>query len=82
MKRVPDLIDVWFDSGAIPVCSVGIRSRKTQKAGDPIRSIQPFDKNYPADYIAEIRPDKEAGSICYSHAIARLTIVLIRVKAL
>ena len=24
MKRVPELIDVWFDSGSMPVCSMAL----------------------------------------------------------
>ncbi len=70
MKRVPDLIDVWFDSGAMPYAQWGLDHEKL-KAGDPYPFNQPFDKNYPADYIAE-GVDQTRGWFYTLHAIAGL----------
>jgi isoleucyl-tRNA synthetase len=43
MKRVPDLIDVWFDSGAMPYAQWHF----------PFENKAEFKKNFPADFIAE-----------------------------
>lgn len=43
MKRVPDLIDVWFDSGAMPYAQWHF----------PFENKDVFEKNFPADFIAE-----------------------------
>ncbi|MEP7228935.1 MAG: isoleucine--tRNA ligase [Ginsengibacter sp.] len=43
MKRVPDLIDVWFDSGAMPYAQWHF----------PFENKEQFEKNFPADFIAE-----------------------------
>lgn len=43
MKRVPDLIDVWFDSGAMPYAQWHY----------PFENVEAFKKNFPADFIAE-----------------------------
>ncbi len=43
MKRETDLIDVWFDSGAMPFAQVFY----------PNISEEDFNKVYPADFIAE-----------------------------
>jgi isoleucyl-tRNA synthetase len=43
MKRVPDLIDVWFDSGAMPYAQWHF----------PFENVETFAKSYPADFIAE-----------------------------
>ncbi|MCO6498725.1 MAG: isoleucine--tRNA ligase [Chitinophagaceae bacterium] len=43
MKRVPDLIDVWFDSGAMPYAQWHF----------PFENKETFKKNFPADFIAE-----------------------------
>ncbi|MCO5285285.1 MAG: isoleucine--tRNA ligase [Chitinophagaceae bacterium] len=43
MKRVPDLIDVWFDSGAMPYAQWHF----------PFENKGVFEKNFPADFIAE-----------------------------
>jgi isoleucyl-tRNA synthetase len=70
MKRVPDLIDVWFDSGAMPYAQWGLDHEKL-KAGDPFPFKQPFNKNYPADFIAE-GVDQTRGWFYTLHAIAGL----------
>lgn len=70
MYREPDLIDVWFDSGAMPYAQWGLDSEKL-KQGDP----QPFGKGwdgaFPADYIAE-GVDQTRGWFFTLHAIAAL----------
>ena len=70
MKRVPDLIDVWFDSGAMPYAQWGLDHEKL-KAGDPYPFKQPFDRNYPASFIAE-GVDQTRGWFYTLHAIAGL----------
>ena len=70
MKRVPDLIDVWFDSGAMPYAQWGLDYNKL-KAGDPQPFKAPFDQNYPADFIAE-GVDQTRGWFYTLHAISSL----------
>jgi isoleucyl-tRNA synthetase len=70
MKRVPDLIDVWFDSGAMPYAQWGLDKEKL-KAGDPMPFKQPFNANYPADFIAE-GVDQTRGWFYTLHALASL----------
>jgi isoleucyl-tRNA synthetase len=48
MQREPDLIDVWFDSGAMPYAQQGIEFAERLKAGDAEAW-----KHFPADFIAE-----------------------------
>jgi isoleucyl-tRNA synthetase len=43
MRRVPDLIDVWFDSGAMPVAQYHY----------PFENQDVFKARFPADFIAE-----------------------------
>jgi isoleucyl-tRNA synthetase len=43
MKRVPELIDVWFDSGSMPFAQWHY----------PFENKDVFDANFPADYICE-----------------------------
>ncbi|PSQ98174.1 MAG: isoleucine--tRNA ligase [Bacteroidetes bacterium QS_9_68_14] len=43
MRRVPDLIDVWFDSGAMPFAQWHY----------PFENEEKFENNFPADFIAE-----------------------------
>lgn len=70
MFREPDLIDVWFDSGAMPYAQWGLDMQKVA-AGEK----QPFGKGwdgaYPADFIAE-GVDQTRGWFFTLHAIAVL----------
>ncbi|MES2429877.1 MAG: isoleucine--tRNA ligase [Bacteroidota bacterium] len=43
MKRVSDLVDVWFDSGAMPYAQWHF----------PFENKETFKQNFPADFIAE-----------------------------
>ncbi len=61
MFREPDLIDVWFDSGAMPYA----------QAHYPFENKDNFDKMFPADYIAE-GVDQTRGWFFTLHAIATM----------
>lgn len=70
MRREPDLIDVWFDSGAMPYAQWGLDYEKL-KAGDPKPFNQPFNNNFPADFICE-GVDQTRGWFYTLHAIGSL----------
>jgi isoleucyl-tRNA synthetase len=75
MKRVPDLIDVWFDSGAMPYAQWGLDHDKV-KNGDkyPFKlpaGVDKFEDLYPASFIAE-GVDQTRGWFYTLHAIASL----------
>ncbi|KQS34285.1 isoleucine--tRNA ligase [Dyadobacter sp. Leaf189] len=59
MHREPDLIDVWFDSGAMPYAQWHY----------PFDNQEIFDKSYPADFISE-GVDQTRGWFFTLHAIA------------
>ena len=59
MKRESDLIDVWFDSGAMPYAQVHY----------PFEAKEGFEDVYPADFIAE-GVDQTRGWFYTLHAIA------------
>ena len=59
MHREPDLIDVWFDSGAMPYAQWHY----------PFENKDIFDESYPADFIAE-GVDQTRGWFFTLHAIA------------
>lgn len=61
MFRETDLIDVWFDSGAMPYAQWHY----------PFENQDVFEKNYPADFIAE-GVDQTRGWFFTLHAIATL----------
>jgi isoleucyl-tRNA synthetase len=61
MKRETDLIDVWFDSGAMPFAQVFY----------PNISDDEFEKIYPADFIAE-GVDQTRGWFFTLHAISTM----------
>lgn len=70
MHREPDLIDVWFDSGAMPYAQWGLDQEKL-KAGADQPFNAPFDQNYPADFIAE-GVDQTRGWFYTLHALGVL----------
>lgn len=70
MKRVPDLIDVWFDSGSMPFAQWGLDYEKME-AGEEKPFKAPFNTNYPADFIAE-GVDQTRGWFYTLHAISTL----------
>jgi len=57
--REPDLIDVWFDSGSMPYAQWHY----------PFENRELFEKNFPADFIAE-GVDQTRGWFFTLHAIA------------
>lgn len=59
MFRDPDLIDVWFDSGAMPYAQMHY----------PFENAETFHANFPADFIAE-GVDQTRGWFFTLHAIA------------
>ena len=59
MMREPDLIDVWFDSGAMPYAQI-------HYMGEPLKESQ-----FPADFIAE-GVDQTRGWFYTLHAIATM----------
>ncbi len=59
MKRIPDLIDVWFDSGSMPYAQWHY----------PFENADTFNQNFPADFIAE-GVDQTRGWFYTLHAIA------------
>ncbi|MDH5399308.1 MAG: isoleucine--tRNA ligase, partial [Cyclobacteriaceae bacterium] len=61
MYRVPDLIDVWFDSGAMPYAQLHY----------PFENQDVFNEVFPADFIAE-GVDQTRGWFFTLHAIAGL----------
>ena len=61
MKRVPDLIDVWFDSGSMPVAQWHY----------PFENKEKFQQQFPADYICEA-VDQTRGWFYSLHAISTL----------
>jgi isoleucyl-tRNA synthetase len=61
MRRVPEVIDVWFDSGAMPLSQWGY----------PHRNRAMFDQQFPADYICEA-VDQTRGWFYSLHAISTM----------
>ena len=61
MHRVPELIDVWFDSGAMPVCQWHY----------PFENEAEFKNQFPADFICEA-VDQTRGWFYSLHAISTL----------
>ncbi len=59
MFREPDLIDVWFDSGAMPYAQHHF----------PFENKEEFERSFPADFIAE-GVDQTRGWFFTLHAIA------------
>ena len=61
MSRVPDLVDVWFDSGAMPYAQWHF----------PFENKETFKQNFPADFIAE-GVDQTRGWFYTLHALGVL----------
>ncbi len=61
MRRIPDLLDVWFDSGAMPFA----------QRHYPFENKAGFKENFPADFIAE-GVDQTRGWFYTLHAIATI----------
>ena len=61
MQRVPEVIDCWFDSGAMPVAQWHY----------PFDNRDKFERNFPADFICEA-VDQTRGWFYSLHAISTL----------
>jgi len=61
MKRVPEVADAWFDSGAMPYAQWGY----------PYENAEAFDRAFPADFICEAI-DQTRGWFYTLHAEATL----------
>jgi len=61
MQRVPEVIDAWFDSGAMPVAQWHY----------PFENEDKFKQNFPADFICEA-VDQTRGWFYSLHAISTL----------
>ncbi|WP_348765357.1 isoleucine--tRNA ligase [uncultured Salinisphaera sp.] len=61
MRRVPEIIDVWFDSGAMPFAQWHY----------PFENQERFEANFPADFICE-GVDQTRGWFYSLHAIGTL----------
>jgi len=61
MRREPDLIDVWFDSGAMPYAQWHF----------PFENKETFEQNFPADFIAE-GVDQTRGWFYTLHALGSM----------
>lgn len=61
MRRIPDLLDVWFDSGAMPFAQWHY----------PFSNKKTFDTNFPADFIAE-GVDQTRGWFYTLHALGTM----------
>lgn len=61
MRRVPEVIDVWFDSGSMPVAQWGYPRKNQEK----------FEEQFPADYICEA-VDQTRGWFYSLHAISTM----------
>jgi isoleucyl-tRNA synthetase len=58
MKRIPDVLDTWFDSGSMPYA----------QAHYPFENKEAFEKSFPADFIAE-GIDQTRAWFYYLHVI-------------
>ncbi|SHF19443.1 Isoleucyl-tRNA synthetase [Fodinibius roseus] len=61
MHRIPDLLDVWFDSGSMPFAQWHY----------PFENKDKFKKNFPADFIAE-GVDQTRGWFYTLHALGTM----------
>ncbi|MFH1412531.1 MAG: isoleucine--tRNA ligase [bacterium] len=59
MKRVPDVLDCWFESGSMPYAQMHY----------PFDNKDKFEKNFPAEFIAE-GVDQTRAWFYYLHVIA------------
>ena len=61
MRRVPEVIDVWFDSGSMPAAQWGY----------PANNNEMFEQQFPADYICEA-VDQTRGWFYTLHSISSM----------
>ncbi|MDN4165798.1 isoleucine--tRNA ligase [Cytophagales bacterium LB-30] len=68
MNREPDLVDVWFDSGAMPYAQWGLDQEKLAR-GEKNPFNADFNGAFPADFIAE-GVDQTRGWFFTLHALS------------
>jgi len=61
MRRLPEVIDCWFDSGAMPVAQWHY----------PFENKEEFERNFPADFVCEA-VDQTRGWFYSLHALSTL----------
>ena len=66
MRRIPEVVDAWFDSGAMPFAQDHVTSR------DDVKRLQ-ADGSLPADYICEA-VDQTRGWFYSLHALSTLLV--------
>ncbi len=59
MKRIPDVLDTWFDSGSMPFAQMHY----------PFENKEKFENNFPAEFIAE-GADQTRCWFYYMHVLA------------
>ncbi len=59
MKRIPDVLDTWFDSGSMPYAQLHY----------PFENVDKFDETFPADFIGEAQ-DQTRAWFYYLHILA------------
>ncbi|HAT74279.1 MAG: Isoleucine-tRNA ligase [Candidatus Moranbacteria bacterium GW2011_GWF2_36_839] len=67
MKKVPEVLDVWFDSGSMPLAQFYYPASASMEEKEKVES----GKFFPADYISEA-VDQTRGWFYTLHAIATL----------
>ena len=85
LKRELDLIDVWFDSGAMPYAQIHYpfeieKGKLNIENGEPNLQSSIFNLPYPADFIAE-GVDQTRGWFFTLHAIATMIFDSVAYKA-
>src|SRR5690606_31782073 len=70
MFRELDLIDVWFDSGAMPYAQWGLDHEKLSR-GEAYPFKDGYEEAFPADFIAEC-VDQTRGWFFTLHAISTM----------
>ncbi len=65
-RRVPFVVDVWFESGAMPYAQWGYQG---ERSPEPVKKA--FEESFPADYISEAI-DQTRGWFYSLHALATL----------
>jgi len=72
-RRVPEVLDVWFDSGSVPYAQWHLLLDKAGEAALPGTEEQKnvFERHYPADFISEAI-DQTRGWFYSLHAISTM----------
>ncbi|PYE53095.1 isoleucine--tRNA ligase [Deinococcus yavapaiensis] len=72
-RRVPEVLDVWFDSGSMPYAQWGLLTDETGESPLPGKeaNFEAFNKHFPADFICEAI-DQTRGWFYSLHAISTL----------